>query len=123
MAYTTPETQRPQPSYNVIPVETPPSFQVWQRLREEAAAAVTAPKQTVGSSADATPTGAGFAAAAAVPPLLPAPIKLPGFTYVSVFLETLSVASTAGMTEPSLSLSVFSAKGQLVEAAQVGLPS
>ena len=121
MAYTTPETQRPQPPYNVIPVETPPSFQVWQRLREEAAA-VTAPKQTVGSSADATPTGAGFAAAA-VPPLLPAPIKLPGFTYVSVFLETLSVASTAGMTEPSLSLSVFSAKGQLVEAAQVGLPS
>eukprot|EP00752_Nemacystus_decipiens_P004997 g4543.t3 len=91
------------------------SGEVWQRLRKEAAA-VAAPKQTVGSSSDAA-LAAG-AAGTAVPPLLPAPTRLPGFTYVSVFLEALSVASAAGMGNPSLSLSVFSAKGQLVEAAQ-----
>eukprot|EP00903_Cladosiphon_okamuranus_P008594 g8243.t1 len=96
------------------------SREVWQRLRKEAAA-VAAPKQTVGSTADATPVAAAGAtpAAGTALPLLPAPLKLPGFTYVSVFLEALSVASTAGMgTKPFLSLSVLSAKGQLVETAQ-----
>lgn len=92
---------------------------MWQRLRKEAA--VAAPKQTVGSSADATPAAtAAAAAAAALSPLLPAPDKLPGFTYVSVLLEALRLATTAGMAKPFLSLSVFSAKGQLVETAQVG---
>lgn len=103
----------PQPAHETFP-------QVWQRLWKDAAGA--APKETVGSSMDftftiATATAAG--AIGAVPLLLPAPTKLPGFTYVSVFLEALSVASTVGMTNPALSLSVFSAKGQLVEAAQV----
>lgn len=89
--------------------------QLWQRLEKEAATA-RAPMRTVRKSAD---DASANAVAGAGSPLLPVPTKLVGFTYVSVFLETLSVASTAGMVEPSLTLSVLSAKGQLVEAAQV----
>lgn len=100
--------------------------QVWQRFRKEAA--VAAPKQTVRNAADAPASSsssflaAGPVAATAaggMPALLPPPGKLVGFTYVSVFVETLTVYSVVGMTNPFLTLSVFSAKGQLVEAAQV----
>lgn len=99
--------------------------QVWQRLRKEAA--VAAPKQTVRNSADASfvataaSTSTATATAGGVPALLPPPAKLLGFTYVSVFMETLTVYSVVGLTNPFLAVSVFSAKGQLVEVAQVRL--
>lgn len=86
--------------------------QVWQRLRAGAlVAAATAPKLTVGGSA---------AEAGGTSWVQPAPAKLLGFTYVSVFLETLVVASAADIMKPTLTVSVYSAKGQLVESAQVG---
>ncbi|CAM9491761.1 unnamed protein product [Scytosiphon promiscuus] len=87
-----------------------------QRLEKEAESG-RAPMRTVRKPADDAAATAN-AVAGAGSPLLPVPTKLLGFTYVSIFLETLSVASTVGMVEPSLTLSVLSAKGQLVEAAQ-----
>ena len=78
-----------------------------------------APKQTVKSSADSSIASASAGTAGTGAAFLPAPMKLPGFTYVSVLLETLSLASASGMTTPSLTVKVFSAKGQLVESAQV----
>lgn len=65
-------------------------------------------------AATTTPTAGGGAG-----PLLPPPTKNLGFTYVSVFLEKLSLPSTVGMTKPALIVSVYSSKGQLVELSQV----
>lgn len=104
----------------------PAPKQLWQRLQKEAT--VIAPKQTVRNLADASFAAAAAAAATAaaisggIPPLLPPPAKLVGFTYVSVFMETFTVypVVVGMMSNPFLALSVFSAKGQLVEAAQVG---
>ncbi|CAN0006552.1 unnamed protein product, partial [Ectocarpus sp. 6 AP-2014] len=83
--------------------------EVWQRLRDGALVAAIAPKLTVGDSA---------AEAGGTSWVQPAPAKLLGFTYVSVFLETLVVASAADIGKPTLTVSVFSAKGKLVESAQ-----
>lgn len=65
--------------------------------------------------------GSSEPATVEVCPLLPPPSKLFGFTYVSVFLERLTVPSTARISKPSLVVSVFSSKGQLVEVGQVRL--
>lgn len=67
-----------------------------------------APKRTVLSSADVTDT-----------PLLKPPSKLVGFTYVSIFLEELSLPSSLKVARPTLTMSVFSPKGKPVETGQV----
>ena len=52
-------------------------------------------------------------------PLLKPPAKLFGFTYISVFLEKLSLASPVKLAQPALTMSVFCPKGRPVETAQV----
>ncbi|CAN0174043.1 unnamed protein product, partial [Phaeothamnion confervicola] len=51
-------------------------------------------------------------------PLLPPPERHFGFTYASLLLEKISMASTDGVTTPFVTVSVYNAKGQLSEPPQ-----
>lgn len=88
--------------------------------------AVTAADAAAFSAEGIAPGGFGNAlvvspGGSVVLPLLPAPTKRGGFSYVSVFAESLKVTSTAGIVKPFLILSVRCEKEHLVEAAQVWL--